>query len=235
MPRAILRSMISTVHWMERRERNIMKGLLKVFTAAILGICLLTGCGQGEDLDGMSWVLEPTEMGTGSQAQNGQQQDGSEHDGERIRVTLGTVWGGNWELDNAVEAYNARNGKYYVEVVDYFPEDFEGDANDVHDAALDRLRMDLATGKGQDIIEFQYGLVPDELGYAGVLADLNTFISPKEREETYLSNILDCAQTGGALYEIAPVFCVSGIIGDGSKLGMETGWTMEEMLALFKK
>lgn len=150
-------------------------------------------------------------------------------------MTLGTVWSGGWELDNAVEAYNARNGKYYVEVVDYFPEDFEGVANDVYDAALDRLRMDLATGKDQDIIEFQYGLVPDELGYAGVLADLNTFISPKEREEIYLSNILDCAQTGDALYEIAPVFEVSGMIGDGAKLEMETGWTVEEMLAVFKK
>ena len=220
---------------MSKRKRFLMISMI-----IILGMNLLTGCGQGEHIDGGSRTLEPTEMGTGSQAQNGQtqnsqQQDGSGQDSERIRVTLGTVWSGGWELDNAVEAYNARNGKYYVEVVDYFPEDFEGAANDVYDVALDRLRMDFATGKGQDIIEFQYGIVPDELGYAGVLVDLNTFISPKEREETYLSNILDCAQTGGALYEIAPVFGVSGLIGDGGKLGMETGWTMEEMLAVFKK
>lgn len=228
-----------------RIKMSKRKMILTACMVIILGMNLLAGCGQGEDFDGENRTLESREMDTdrqtadnqdqSSQGQDVQGQSSQKQDGERIRVTLGTVWGGNWELDNAVEAYNARNGKYYVEVVDYFPEDFEGVANDVYDAALDRLRMDLATGKGQDIIEFQYGFVPDELGYAGVLADLNTFISPVEREETYLSNILDCAQTGGSLYEIAPVFGVSGIIGDGSKLGMETGWTMEEMLAVFKK
>ena len=174
-------------------------------------------------------------MSAGPQVQNGQEQDSQELDGERIRVTLGTVGGNGWMLSNAVEAYNARNGKYYVEVVDYFPEDFEGVANGVFEAALDRLRMEFATGKGQDIILFEYGIVPDEWGYAGILADLNTFISPEEREEIYLGNILDCAQTGDVLYEIAPTFGLGGIIGDGTKLGMGTGWTMEEMLAVFKK
>ena len=209
-----------------------MKRLLSIFVTVILGIGLLAGCGQGEDIGGVSWTLEPTEIGTGSQIQNGQEQGGQEQNGESIGVTLGTVGGNGWMLGYAVEAYNARNGKYYVEVVDYLPEHYD---NAIADAAMDRFRMEFATGNGQDIILFTYGVVPDELGYAGVLADLNTFIAPEERDEIYLANILDCAQTGDTLYEIAPTFDLGGIIGDGTKLGMETGWTVEEMLATFQK
>lgn len=143
-----------------------MKRLFKTLVAIVLGISLLAGCSNGQG---------DTEGGGQTVGAAGMDAEGQEQDGERIRVTLGTVWSGNWELDNAVEAYNARNGKYYVEVVDCFPEDFEGIANDVYDAALDRLKMDLATGKGQDIIEFQYGLVGQLLYTGGCMGDLRVY------------------------------------------------------------
>ena len=229
---AVWRNMNVSVYWDRERETNIMKRLLSIFVTIILGIGLLAGCGREEDTDVGERALESAEINTGRQDPDDYNRNGQEQDGERIQVTLGTVGGNSWLLDYAVEAYNARNGKYYVEVVDYLPEHFD---NAIWDASLDRFRMELATGKGQDIILFVDSIIPDELGYAGVLADLNTFISPKEREETYLANILDCAQTGNALYEIAPTFSVGGLIGDGTKLGVETGWTMDEMLTVFQK
>ncbi len=82
-------------------------------------------------------------------------------------------------------------------------------------------------------------MVADELGYAGVLADLNTYLTPGTKEK-YLTNILECVQTGDALYEIAATFELGFIAADttnwpdSGKPGTETGWTMEEMLETFR-
>ncbi|MDE5892474.1 MAG: hypothetical protein K2H45_06105, partial [Acetatifactor sp.] len=155
-------------------------------------------------------------------------QGSQEESSERVTLTLGTVGGGRG-LKSAVEAYNAQDGKYYVEIVDYLTEEYN------YEASYDRLRMDLATGKGTDIVSFGGSLVADELGYAGILLNLNTFLTPEDKQEKYLGNILECVQTGGALYEISPEFILEFIVGDGSRIGMENGWTIEEMLESFEK
>lgn len=115
--------------------------------------------------------------------------------------------------------------------MDYLPEQYD---NVVWEASQDRLRMDLATGKEIDIIAFG-DLVADELGYAGVLMDLNTFMTSQDKQEKYLGNILECVQTGDFLYAVSPAFTLEFIVGDGSRLGMENGWSMEEMMKSFKK
>lgn len=195
-----------------------MKRSFRTFIAMTLGISLLGGCGS----EGAPQPLEMTEFDTGSQSQSGSGQG----DQGQITLTLGT-YDTPWELTYAVEAYNAQNGKYVVEIVDYLQEDYD------YDAAKDRFKMNLATGKGTDII-WMCDMVADELGYAGVLADLNTYLTP-ENKENYFTNILECAQTGDKLYEIAAIFTVGFIAGNPSKLGEETGWTIDEMLETFRR
>lgn len=187
-----------------------------------LEISLLTGCSNVQENGENPLSMEPTRFGAESQDQNGAGQD----DQEQITLTLGT-YDNHWELRFAVEAYNARNGKYKVEIVDYDQEDMDPDM------VRERFKMDLATGKGTDII-WICDMVADELGYAGVLADLNTYLTP-EIKEKYLTNILECAQTGDKLYEIAPTFSVGFIVGNPSKLGEATGWTIDEMMETFRR
>lgn len=113
-----------------------MKAVKKRLGAIVLGAAIvLAGCGGGQ-----------------SQSSQGQN-----------TLTLG-AYETPWELTNAVDAYNARNGKYYVEIVDY------GQEYQDYDTAKERFKLDMITSNGADII-WMGDLVADELGYAGVLAD----------------------------------------------------------------
>ena len=204
-----------------------MKKLWRTLGTIALGMILLAGCGGGQaDEASGAWPVETGSSGTevSAQTEQGQSDQGQSNQGQNI-LTLGTCES-PWELTYAVEAYNARNGKYYVEIVDY------GQEYQDYDTAQERLKLDLATSKGTDII-WVGNLVVDELGYAGVLADLNAYLTPEVRNK-YLTNILECAQTGDALYDIAATFELEFIAGDRRKLGTETGWTMEEMLEVFR-
>lgn len=226
---------------MEMKGKKGKKGRWKAFAVA-LGMALPAGCGSkpaDADFDGQPVKVfadegqggqTQEEQGQGGQAQGEPGQSGQGQDGGRTLLTLGAV-GVPWELRDAVDIYNSREGKYRVELVDYLPEKFD---DGVWEAAYDRMRMDFATGKGMDIILFG-DLVADELGYSGVVLDLNTFLTPEDKQGKYLGNILECAQTGDALYEISPSFTLAFIAGDGSRLGWECGWTMEEMEEGFGK
>lgn len=195
-----------------------MNKMKKKIGALILGIVIgLTGCGNGQ-IDGASGEQS---VGIGSSNAGDKEQDNQ----VQTILTLGT-YDTPWELTYAVEAYNAQNGKYVVEIVDYLQD------NQDFEAAQNRFNMDLATGKGTDII-WMCDMVADDLGYAGVLADMNTYLT-SENKEKYLTNILECAQTGDKLYEIAATFTVGFIAGPPSKLGGETGWTIDEMLEMFR-
>ncbi len=202
-----------------------MKKFWRALGTIAVGTCFLTGCGNGQT-DGNSGIQAIDGSNKESQGQSNQAQDnqGQNNHGKTM-LTLGTS-DASWELTYAVDAYNARNGQYYVEIVNYVQEDQD------YAAAEERLKLDLAASKGTDII-WMGSMVADELGYAGVLADLNTYLTPEEREK-YLTNILEYAQTGDALYEIAATFMLGFIAGDSGKLGTETGWAMDEMLQIFR-
>ena len=228
-----------------------MKKSGRIFGAIILGMALMAGCGDEQAAVALNGQpVELTGNGTEGNGQNGQgqgsqEQDGrtqgqsdSEQSGERIKLTLGVVMDSTSPaMQNLVEAYNAQSDKYYVEMAEYLPENYD---NAIFEASEDRFRMDLATGKGTDIVLFG-GLSADELGYAGVVLDLNSFLYAEDKVgeepsgEKYLLDILKCAQTGDALYEISPAFTLGFIVGDGSRLGMENGWTMEEMMESFER
>ncbi|MBD5497291.1 MAG: hypothetical protein HDR11_05925 [Lachnospiraceae bacterium] len=203
-----------------------MKKSWRALGAIALGVVFLTICGKGQ-AEAVSGVqpAEAEDTGTENHGQSGQ-----EESGEKILLTLGTM-GTDPRLENAVEAYNAQSGKYYVKIIDYLPEEYDCA---VREAAEDRFRMDLAVGNGIDIVSLS-GQATDELGYTGALMDLNAFLTMEDRQDKYVGNILECAQTGATLYEISPVFVLAFMIGDGSRIGMENGWTLEEMLDSFER
>lgn len=203
-----------------------MKKLLTGLAGIVFGVFFLTICGKGQ-AEAVSGV-QPAEAEDSDTEEYGQ--SGQEESGEKILLTLG-IMGTDPRLENAVEAYNVQSEKYYVKIVDYLPKEYDCA---VREASRDRFQMDLATGNGTDIVSLR-GQAADELGYAGVLMDLNAFLTMEDRQEKYVGNILECAQTGGALYEISPEFVLEFIVGDGSKIGMENGWTLEEMLDSFER
>ena len=223
------------------------KRRLGTLTTIVWGMFLLTGCGNGpvSPLESLSPDQVRADMENqgdqgqevqgSSQGQNGQGvpgQDGQagQVQGGRTRLTLGVLgYTGVSGMQHLLEAYNAQSKEYYVELVEYQPEHAD------LEASTDRFCMDLATGKGTDLVLFGGGMVPDELGHAGVILDLNAFLTAEEKQEKYLGNILECAQTGNALYEISPAFTLGFIVGDGGRIGMDSRWTLEEMQESFAR
>lgn len=205
-----------------------MRLMKRRWGAIVLGAAIaLTGCGGGEaDKVSGTGDVETEIGGIKIDTQTEREQRGQGPDGqEKTALTLGACET-PWELTRAVEAYNAGSGKYCVKIVDYTQEYPD------YDTAQERLKLDLATSKGPDLI-WAGDLIVDELGYAGVLADLNVYLTPESREK-YITNILDCAQTGDALYEMAATFELGFIAGDSGKLGAENGWTVADMLEIFR-
>lgn len=203
-----------------------MKKSWRALGVIVFGVFFLTICGKGQ-AEAVS-VVRPAEAEDTDTENHGQ--SGQEESTEKILLMLGTM-GTDPRLENAVEAYNVQSEKYYVKIVDYLPKEYDCA---VREASRDKFRTDLAAGNGIDIVSLN-GQVADELGYEGVLMDLNVFLTMEDRQEKYVGNILECAQTGDALYEISPEFVLEFIVGDGSKIGMENGWTLEEMLDSFEK
>lgn len=197
---------------------RIRKKIRRVCAVVALSATFFTGCGGGKSPD----------LDTGFQADLPVQSDGTEHpgqDGERITLTLGTV--GNRNLQSVVDAYNRQSENYFVEIVDYLPEQAD---NAVYEASADRFRMDIATGNGADIIDLAE-LDTEVLGCRGILMDLEPFL--EGTQERYLTNILECLKTGDALYELGPSFALCTVVGNGAEVGMENGWTLEEMMKCF--
>lgn len=207
----------------------------------IIVLCMenFSGCGK-EQQEVQVVVQEPLETESGKEDENGKAVDAGYTEstqvrreetiyGERVVLTLGSFFASeNEELMAVIDAYNQQSETYYVEFVDY-AEGFDGDV----DAALERFKIELGRGKGPDIIEMT-GLEKEVLGAAGVLADLYKLMSTADRENTYVTNILRCAQTGEALYSIAPSFNFYTMYADGELAGMESGWTFEEFVAFCK-
>ena len=197
---------------------SIRKKIRGICAVAVLSATFLAGCGSEKSPD----------LGTSFQADLPIQSDGTDHpgqDGERITLTLGTI--GNRNLQNVVDAYNRQSEKYFVEIVDYLPEQYD---NAVWEASADRFRMDVATGNGTDIIDLDQ-LDVEVLGCRGILMDLEPFL--EGTQERYLTNILECLKTGDALYELGPSFALYTVVGNGAEVGMENGWTLEEMMKCF--
>lgn len=200
-----------------------MKILWRTLGAICLGTVFLTGCGDTDTISGVR-SAEAGEHRTESTGQSSREQSG-----EKITLTLGTLSGGRGQLQNAVEAYNDQSEKYYVEIVDYLPEEFD---NVIYETSAERFRMDIGTGKGTDIIDLTE-LDEEMLGYRGILADMSPFLEG-EAQERYLTNILECVKTGDSLYKLGPSFALYTVVGNGAEVGMENGWTPEEMMKCFE-
>ena len=150
--------------------------------ALTLGTLSLTGCGNGQTDAALS--IQPVDLA--SPTPENQAEAAQPESGECITLTLGTKES-DWILESAVEAYNVQNRQYHVEIVEYLPEVYD---NAAAEAAMNRFCMDLATGKGTDIILFD-NLNADELGHEGVVLDLYPFLTTEDIQEKYLGNILD--------------------------------------------
>jgi len=138
--------------------------------------------------------------------------DDDMYEAERTTITLGII-----ELYQSherqygmryVPQFNAENERYYIEVVNYLPEN------------LVRLRTEMVAGRGPDILYclyYEHGIFAPMMNL-GMLVDLNAFIDadPDISRDDFFQNILDGKQNpDGSLQIVANRFSIDTLISVG--------------------
>lgn len=132
----------------------------------------------------------------------------------------------NPDLQLAVTEFNKENEEYCIEIVNYFETDWN--------EATAKLKQDIGTGNGPDIMEIAYLTNEDLEAFLekGILADLTPYLESSQTvsREDLLPNLLECYTSNGVLYGIPNSFYVCTLAGRQSELGESSGWTREEFM-----
>ncbi|MCL2627935.1 MAG: extracellular solute-binding protein [Oscillospiraceae bacterium] len=149
---------------------------------------------------------------------------------EQIVLTLATVYF-DQQLEEAVIAFNRYNSKYFIEVTDYSQYGTDADWTAGHT----RLTTEIISGKVPDIIAVA-GLPYKRYIEKGLLEDLYPFIDadPEISRDLLVEGALRAAEINGGLYQVFSNFSIHTILGNPSVLGTDTGWNMEEFIAIIE-
>ncbi len=134
-------------------------------------------------------------------------------------------------LDTAIKRqileYNKNSTEYEIELTSY--QDYVVNS---YDDAVTKLNNDMIAGNLPDILVIDSQLPVDSYISKGLLANLYDFMDKDEtfNREDYLQNVFEAYETDGKLYEVVPNFTINTLVGKTSKVGTESGWTMEEFI-----
>ncbi|MDR1329900.1 MAG: hypothetical protein LBK23_09905 [Oscillospiraceae bacterium] len=153
---------------------------------------------------------------------------------ERI-VLKAAIFGVNVPFRNGVNAFNSKNGRYEVEVVEYddggkqfFREDYS--------AELAAFNAYLVSNDPPDIIIAPWMFPYDSYMEKGVFEDLYPYLdadSELSGRDALVPEALRALDTDGRLYQIASHFSIDTAFGMRAVLGDRTSWTVDEMLAVY--
>jgi hypothetical protein len=139
---------------------------------------------------------------------------------EKVELTLGGVWITE-EIRSAVAAFNRENQHYRIEVEDYGADDYH--------AGVQRLRIELMTGRGPDILYDQFGILTNN----DLLLDLYPFIDadPELARSDFFPNMLSVLESrSGKLPLFANSFGIFTMIGTAESVGHIQTWTPSALL-----
>lgn len=117
-----------------------------------------------------------------------------------------------------------------VQVVSYW------DGNGNYEEAIERLKLDVVSGKAPDIIEVSDSYL-SLLAQKGVFADLYTFME-KDKEcskDMLVENILELYEKDEHLYNISPAFYLYSMWGSSSVVQGRHGISLEDLQTLLEE
>lgn len=146
---------------------------------------------------------------------------------QREIITMGTIelTGG---MRSAVTAFNKKNDKYRVEVIEYAQ-------GKNYQEGTELFHAEAVAGNMPDVMNITDGT---EEFYAskGIFEDLKPYLDGETgiRRSEYFDNILTAMETNGKLYALSPDFTVKTLVGKKSDVGEGYSWTLEDVAALKK-
>jgi len=148
-------------------------------------------------------------------------------------ITIGAVldWTISAEIREKAAEFNRRSQTHQIEFMSYLST--AGFSAVAVEAAYDRMRMDLMTGAGPDIL---VGLI--ELGWQRYFLDLYPFLDadPELDHSDFLPRILELMESqDGSLRSISYTFQIQSIFGMLDRVGDIETWTFAEMRTLVER
>ena len=149
-------------------------------------------------------------------------------EGERTVLTLGTV-SANQDLREQVEIFNQQNSAYLIEIKTY------GDMTVAGTDAVDLMQMEIAAGKGPDIIDFGYLYSPRAV-CKGITEELSAYMEADKEfhKEDYFMNVVEALAGDDKIYVISPQFSIRSVAGRKEDLGDATNWNMQDVMSYFQ-
>lgn len=145
---------------------------------------------------------------------------------DKIELTLACA-GMDWDVRNAVVAFNKSNETYRINVEDY--SSLYGDEND-YMAGINRLNTDIVAGRIPDILLINSSMPVDSYIAKGILEDIRPYIDADEELNIndYMPNIMEAYSVDGKMYRMVPYFMVHTLLAKTSDVGSEGGWSVRE-------
>ena len=148
------------------------------------------------------------------------------HTDELITLTLASME--PRFIRDAVIDFNASNGKYAVEIIDY--SQYNTDAEP--DAGVLRLNLDMISGNAPDIIDLT-SLPLGQYENMGLLEDLTAYFD-REGSPAMAENLVNALESGGKLCALVPCCTIMTIEAYGSDAGGMGELEFNDILALQK-
>lgn len=141
--------------------------------------------------------------------------------------------GMDWEVRSAVVKFNKANENYRITIRDY--SSLYATEND-YMAGINRLNIDIVSGKIPDIILINSNMPIDSYISKGLIEDLMPYIENDNEldRNNMMPNILEAFSVDGKLYRIVPSYAISTMVARTSDVGEERGWTIQDALGLME-
>lgn len=154
---------------------------------------------------------------------------------EKKILTLGTLYGTSSSLQEAVVNFNKKNTEYTVKIKTYIDDNAEWTENTYSDA-LTLFHADMASGNCPDLIDLSMVNLCSVTA-KGMLEDLTPYLKASDvaNIDDFVPSVLSAYNINGVQTTIPTYFTINTLLARASVVGEESGWTMEEMLALAKE
>ena len=136
-------------------------------------------------------------------------------------------------LQEAAVKFNKGSDRYHISIKEYV--DHDNWSNNSWADALTNLNNDITSKHCPDIIDLS-GLNVEQLAAKGVFEDLSPYLeSSGLSRDSFVPSVLAAYTYKDSLVSIPASFGLQTVVGKGSEVGHEAGWTMDDMIAYADK
>ncbi len=153
--------------------------------------------------------------------------DGRSGEQEKKIITLGVGENTFTTIEEEIVAFNKESTEYKIEVKQYPEINYDYET---------KMNLDILAGRAPDIIVGLQNLPVKQYVSKGILEDLTPYFeNDQEIKSQLMDSVAQAMKIDGKFYYTASGFSINTIIGKTEDVGVESGWTFDDMKKLLEK